>query len=109
MADELDSEAPAYISEPLGLPEGSSFARSIARCSVLQASQGDISSARFVFECVEMAKTLNVHLNAEISEKEMVELRQMFRAKVAEEAERLTGNVVDIESTPSEPVSGDHE
>jgi hypothetical protein len=104
VATELDSVAPNYVTSDLGLPKDATFAQCVTRAMVLCACSGEVQAARFLFDCVEHAK--HIHIHTEISEAELAEIDRMFKAKVAEEAERLadtrglnSGDVINVEAT----------
>jgi hypothetical protein len=89
MANDLTEAAPNHIAAALHLPEGSTWAECISRRALKMAAQGDIQAMRLIHDCVDLQTSLKVTVNAEASEKEMAELRAMFRAKVEEEAQRI--------------------
>jgi hypothetical protein len=103
VATELDSVAPQYITNDLGLPKDATFAQCVTRAMVLCACSGEVKAAQFLFDCVEQAK--HIHIHTEVSEAELAEIDRMFKAKVAEEAERITdgralnsGDVINVEA-----------
>lgn len=97
-AHELSLEAPPEFCDVLKVPVGSTWAVLVVRRMILLAVRGDVSAARFLFECSEASKVLNVHVT-EISEGRMEELRGLYLAHVEREARRLAaGPVIEVES-----------
>jgi hypothetical protein len=109
MAEGLTEVAPDRIAAHLGLPAGSTWGHCIARRAIRCAVQGDIQAMKLIHDCTDLQTSVRVHVNAEASEKEMEELRAMFKAKVQEEAARLQLPAsesidVQVEEVKHEPV-----
>lgn len=108
MQNDLVEAAPINISQPLGLPPGSTWGQCISRRALRMAAKGDVQCMRLVHDVVDLQVSLRVNVSNEASEKEMQELRQMFKAKVQEEAELLAApkplDIVPVKEHTSEPV-----
>lgn len=104
MQHDLTESAPNHIAKPLGLPEGATWAECVSRRCLKMAALGDVQCMRLVHDVVDLQVALRVNVNSEASEKEMQELRAMFRAKVQEEAELLAApkplDIVPVEVKP---------
>jgi len=108
MQHDLVEAAPINISQPLGLPPDATWGECISRRALRMAAKGDVQCMRLVHDVVDLQVALRVNVNSEASEKEMQELRVMFRAKVEEEARLLSApqtiDVVSVKEQTSEPV-----
>jgi hypothetical protein len=109
MANDLTEAAPNHIALALALPPGATWGQCISRRALKMAALGDIQAMRLIHDCVDLQTSLRVTVNAEASERELAELRSMFKAKVEEEAQRMaspqTLDIVPVEVKTEEAIS----
>ena len=98
MALDLTSAAPKSYTDPLQLPDGATWGQVISQRCVRMAAKGDMQAMRLIHDTVDLQTSLTVNVNAEATEREIIELRAMFRAKVEEAAaaQAQLANVIDV-------------